>query len=93
MTQLEFVQDFTAASGAGADDFAAIESVHAFNATGQNALAAMITHTKPQANPDIFKNLTSIEPQMANDLGFTNLSSLATEAGTSGRDPRVELME
>ena len=58
MTQLDFVQSFTAASGAGEDDFAAIESTHAFNATGQTALAAIFTYTKPKAFPAIFKNLT-----------------------------------
>lgn len=60
--QLEFLQNFTIASGAGEDDFAAIESVHAFNATGQTALAAIITYMKPEAFPAIFKNLTNIQP-------------------------------
>ena len=54
------VRTDTAASGAGEDDFAAIESIHAFNATGQTALAAIITYTKPEASPAIFKNLTDI---------------------------------
>ena len=81
MTQLDFVQSFTAASGAGEDDFAAIESTHAFNATGQTALAAIVTYTKPKAFPAIFKNLTDIQPQITNDLRITNLSNLTTEAG------------
>ncbi|KAL9072067.1 MAG: hypothetical protein Q9161_003842 [Pseudevernia consocians] len=81
MTQLDFVQNFTTASGAGEDDFAAIESVHAFNATGQTALAAIITYTKPKAFPAIFKNLTDLQPQNANDLRITNLLNLTTEAG------------
>lgn len=62
MTQLEFVQNFTTASGDGEDDFAAIESVHAFNATRQTALAAIITYTKPEAFPAIFKNLIDTQP-------------------------------
>ena len=81
MTQLDFVQNFTTASGAGEDDFAAIESVHAFNATGRTALAAIITYTKPKAFPAIFKNLTDLQPQNAKDLRITNLLNLTTEAG------------
>lgn len=81
MMQLEFPQSFTAASGAGEDDFAAIESIHAFNATGQTAFAAIITYTKPEAFPVMFKNLTDIQPQISNDLRITNFSNLTTEAG------------
>lgn len=82
MTSLEFAENFTTASGAGEDDFAAMESVHAFNATGQTALAAIITYTKPEALPATFKNLIDIQPQVANDLPITNPSNLTTEAGT-----------
>lgn len=89
VTQLEFVQNFTAASGAGEDDFAAIESVHAYDATGQSALASIITYTKPQAFPAIFKNLTSIRPQIGNDLRITNLSELTAEAGAGKHTPSL----
>ncbi len=82
MTQLEFVQDFTTASGAEEDDFAAIESNHAFNATGQTALASNITYTKPEAYPAIFKNLIDIHPQTSDDLRITNLLNLTIEADT-----------
>ena len=85
ITQLEFVQNFTNASGSGEDDFAAIESIHAYNATGQTALASIITYTKPEAYPAIFRNLTDIQPPIANDLRITNLSNLTAEAG-AGRD-------
>jgi hypothetical protein len=74
--------NFTTASGVGFDDFASIESVHAYNATGETALAAIITYTKPQPYPTIFKNLTDIQPQIANDLRITDLLNLTTEAGT-----------
>ena len=87
MTQLEFVQNFTTASGSGEDDFAAIESIHAYNATGQTALASIITYTKPEAYPVIFRNLTNIQPQIANDLRITNLSDLTAEAGAGGNIP------
>lgn len=92
MTQLEFVQNFTATSGAGEDDFAAIESVHAYNATGQTALASIITYTKPQAFPAIFKNLTSIRPQIGNDLRITNLSDLTAEAGAGKHTPSLQAL-
>lgn len=93
MTQLEFVQNFTAASGAGEDDFAAIESVHAYNATGQTALASIITYTKPEAFPTIFKNLTSIRPQIGNDLRITNLSDLTAEAGAGKHTASLQSTE
>ena len=87
MAQLEYVQNFTTASGSGEDDFAAIESIHAYNATGQTALASIITYTKPEAYPTIFRNLTSIQPQIANDLRITNLSDLTAEAGAGRNIP------
>ena len=89
MTQLEFVQNFTNASGSGEDDFAAIESIHAYNATGQTALASIITYTKPEAYPAIFRNLTDIQPQIANDLRITNLSNLTAEAGAGRMIPTL----
>lgn len=89
MTQLEFVQNFTTASGSGEDDFAAIESIHAYNATGQTALASIITYTKPEAYPVIFRNLTNIQPQIANDLRITNLSDLTAEAGAGRNIPTL----
>ena len=92
MTQLEYVQNFTTASGSGEDDFAAIESIHAYNATGQTALASIITYTKPEAYPAIFRNLTSIQPQIANDLRITNLSDLTAEAGAGGNIPTLRLL-
>ena len=60
MTQLEFVQNFITASGAGEHEFSAIESVHAYDATGQTALASIITYTKLEGFPAIFRNLTDI---------------------------------
>lgn len=93
MMQLEFPQSFTAASGAGEDDFAAIESIHAFNATGQTALAAIITYTKPEAFPAIFKNLTDIQPQISNDLRITNLSNLTTEAGAGKQTTSLRILD
>ena len=82
VAQLDFVQNFTTESGAGNDDYAAIESVHAFNATGPTALAAIITYTKPETFPAIFKNLTDIQPTIANDLRIMSLLNLTIEAGT-----------
>ncbi|KAL9133475.1 MAG: hypothetical protein Q9175_005348 [Cornicularia normoerica] len=69
----KFLQNFTTASGAGEDDFAAFESVHAFNATGQTALAAaIITYMNPEAFPAIFKNLTNIQPYVWATGTFAN---------------------
>ena len=89
MTQLEFVQNLTTSSGSGEDDFAAIESIHAYNATGQTALASIITYTKPEAYPAIFKNLTDIQTQIANDLRITNLLNLTAEAGAGRNIPTL----
>ena len=91
MTQLEFIQNFTTASGAGEHDFAAIESVHAYNATGQTALASIITYTKPEGFPAIFRNLTDIQPQIANDLRITNLSDLTAEAGAGEHTSSLQI--
>ena len=93
MTQLEFVQNFTTASGSGEDDFAAIESIHAYNATGQTALASIITYTKPEAYPAIFRNLTNTQPQIANDLRITNLSNLTAEAGAGRNIPSTKILD
>ena len=82
VAQLDFVQNFATKSGVGDDDYAAIESVHAFNATGPTALAAIITYTKPESFPAIFKDLTDIQPQIANDLRIISLLNLTIEAGT-----------
>ena len=82
VAQLDFVQNFATESGASDDGFAVIESVHAFNATGQTALTVSITYTKPETFPAIFKNFTDIQPQIANDLRIYSLLNLTTEAGT-----------
>ncbi len=82
MTQLEFVQNFTTVSGAEEDDFAAIGSIYAFNATGQTALASTITYTKPEEYLAVFKNLTDIHPHISNDLRTTDLLNLTIEAAT-----------
>ena len=80
--QLEAVQNFNTASGAGNDDYAAFESIYAFNSSGQTALAAILVYTKHVAYPPIFNGIQNVQPQLSNDLRFTNLSNLSTEAGS-----------
>ena len=77
MTQPELMQNFTTASGAGEHNFAAIESVHAYDATGQTALASIITYTKPEGFPAIFRNLTDTA---ANCQSFADNQSFASHS-------------
>ena len=81
--QLRFLQEFTTASGEGKDDYAALESIHAFNSTGRTALASIIAYTKPVEYPPIFA-VYKDNPKLMSDLRMTNLSNLTVEAGGGG---------
>lgn len=84
MTQLEFLQNFTIALGAGEDDIAATEGLQAYNATGQTALAAIITYTKSEAFPAVFKCITDILPRISNALRITKHPVNLTAEASSG---------
>ena len=83
--QLRALQDFNTAQGAGQDDYAAIESIHAFNSSGPTAIAAIIVHTNAEANSRIFDGALKGQSQLSNDLRVTNLSELTVETAARKR--------
>ena len=78
-TQLTTLETFNTFQGNGQDDYAAIESIHAYNSSGPTTLGAIIVYTKPIANASIFNEILRGRPQLSNDLRITNLSSLTVE--------------
>ena len=79
-SQLQALQDFTTNSGNGMDDFAALESIFAFNASGQTSQAAIVVETRKTPYSPIFNAIASVQPQVGNDFRFTNCSNLSVEA-------------
>ena len=77
--QLQALQEFTTNSGNGADDYAALESVFAFNSSGSTNQASIIVETRPLSYPPIFEKITGTKPQILNDLRLTNCSNLTIE--------------
>ena len=79
--QLQFLEAFGTASGAGVNDYAAVENIYSFNASGPVVLANILISTNAEAYPAILREFTSVKPQVANTLRTTSLSNLAIEAG------------
>lgn len=66
------------ASNANEDPFAALVADFKFNsATRSWLMNHTVAYTKPVANPPIFQPLVGIEPQLTNNIGITNISSIA----------------
>ncbi|KAI9760668.1 MAG: hypothetical protein M4579_001532 [Chaenotheca gracillima] len=78
-TQLQFLQDYTTATGAAADSFASMENTYVFNASGGISISGIFGYSKDEPYPDIFKNFTDIQPQVSNSLRTTNLTDLTIE--------------
>lgn len=82
MEQLQALENFGTASGAGADPFASVETTFAFTGSGPAAILNQIAYTKPQAYPEITKNFTNIQNVLFNTVRITNLTNVTIEYGT-----------
>ena len=80
-TQLQSLQDFTTASGAGTDPFASVINAFIFTAGGPSYIANQYTYTKAEAYPKIFENFTNLQPQLHSSMRITNLTDLTIELG------------
>ena len=78
--QFHYLQDFTTASGNGADPHASIINAYIFTGRGPTLIANQFTYTKPTPFPSIFDNFTRIS-QMQSTLRTTNLTDLTIELG------------
>lgn len=82
MLQLQALEDFGAASGAGADPFASVETTFAFTSSGPAAILNQVVYTKAQPYPEITKNFTDIQSVLFNTMRITNLTNITIEYGT-----------
>ena len=80
--QLQALENFGTASGAGADPFASVETTFAFTGSGPAAILNQIVYTKAQAYPEITKNFTDIQSVLFNTMRITNLTNITVEYGT-----------
>ncbi|KAI9820173.1 MAG: hypothetical protein M1827_005795 [Pycnora praestabilis] len=80
--QIQALQDFTTASGAGVDPYAAVINAYVYSAAaGIPIIANQYTYTKAEAFPAILQNFTNIQPQYSSTLRTTNLTDLTVELG------------
>jgi len=79
--QLQSLQDFTAASGAGVDPFASVINAIIFTAAGPSYIANHLAYTQAKAYPKILENFTNIQPQLHSTMRITNLTDLTIELG------------
>lgn len=82
MEQLQALENFGTASGAGADPFASVETTFAFTASEPAAILNQIVYTKDQVYPEITKNFTDIQSVLFNTMRVTNLTNITIEYGT-----------
>lgn len=82
MLQLQALEDFGIASGAGADPFASVETTFALTGSGPAAILNQIVYTKAQAYPEITRNFTDIQSVTFNTMRVTNLTNITIEYGT-----------
>ena len=79
--QLQNLQDFTTAVGAGVDPFASVINAFIFTAAGPSFIANQYTYTKAEAFPKILQNFTNLQPQLHSTMRITNLTDLTIELG------------
>lgn len=80
-SQLDALQDFTTASGAGVDPYASVINAYIFGPTGPQAIANQYTYTKPHAYPAILENFTNLQPQISNSMRVADLLNITDEVG------------
>ena len=79
--QLQALQDFTAASGAGVDDYASVINAYIIGSYGPEFVANQYTYTKAQEYPAVLENFTNQQPQYSNTMRITNLTDITIETG------------
>ena len=82
-SQIQALQDFTTASGAGADPYASVINAYVFGTKGPAIIANQYTYTKPQPYPEILKNFTSFQPQILNSMRIADLLNITDEVGAN----------
>jgi hypothetical protein len=80
-TQLQALEDFTSASGAGVDDYASVINAYIIGPKGPEFVANQYTYTKAQEYPPALQNFTSQQPQYSNTMRITNLTDITIETG------------
>ena len=81
--QFQYLQDFTTASGIGADPHASIINAYIFTGQGPTLIANQFTYTKATPFPSIFNNFTKVPQLTQHTLRTTNLTDLTIELGQS----------
>ncbi|KAL8786237.1 MAG: hypothetical protein Q9195_008293 [Heterodermia aff. obscurata] len=81
-SQVQALQDFTTASGAGIDPYASVINAYVFGTTGPAVIANQYTYTKPQPYPGILQNITGFQPQISNSMRITDLLNITDEVGS-----------
>lgn len=85
-SQVQALQDFTTASGAGTDPYASVINAYIFGTTGPAVIANQYTYTKPQPYPEIFQNFTNLQPQISNSMRIADLLNVTDEVGAGTPD-------
>ena len=80
--QLQALQDFTSASGAGVDDYASVINAFLIGSDGPEYIANQYTYSKAQEYPLVLQNFTSLQPQYSNSMRITNLTNITIETGS-----------
>lgn len=80
-TQLQALQDFTSASGTGADDYASVINAYLIGPKGPEVVANQYTYTKAQEYPPMLQKFTNLQPQISNTLRITSLTNVTVETG------------
>ena len=81
-SQVQALQDFTTASGAGTDPYASVINAYVFGTTGPAVIANQYTYTKPQPYPEILQNFTGFQPQISNSMRIADLLNITDEVGS-----------
>ncbi|KAL8831549.1 MAG: hypothetical protein Q9170_005249 [Blastenia crenularia] len=73
------LQNFTAVTGIGLDNYATINQLHTYNSNGRSEIVNIVVYTKPESDPDVLRPFTNLYPQISNDLRITSLSDIVKE--------------
>lgn len=77
--QFQPLVDFNTASGAGVDPYATIINAYVYSNTTGKLVTNFPVYTKPVPFPAILQNFTNMQPQLANGLEITNLTTFTDE--------------
>lgn len=79
--QLQALEEFTSASGAGVDDHASVINAYIIGPKGPEFVANQYTYTKAEEYPPALQNFTNQQPQYSNTMRITNLTDITIETG------------